>query len=261
MMNNSEFDPMKQTNLIGSYHNKPIEIYTGNTKFPSNTVTIFVQGLYGVFSMEEIEDKINLLSKKLISDNISHCVNYNSSRDFSFIPETEHEERAKAFVEKTFEQELDDLKKVVSWAMDNSKKIFGIEKDNLVLNINGNSIGGTLAILLKEFFQKIKKISLCGSGCGTNGSTKPILSSHPAEEIILDSVKTFTGELFLLQGGEDTKVPKESGLKILKNASLAKTTHIIVPGANHNFSKMYGMNNKKAEKHFVQILFDFLSKI
>lgn len=251
---------MKQTNLIGSYHSKPIEIYTKNIKIPSNTVTVFVQGLYGVFSMAEIEDKINLLSEKLISDNISHCVNYNSSRDLSFTSETEYEERMEAFVEKTFEQELDDLKKVVSWIIDNSKKIFGIEKDNLVLNIHGSSIGGTLSILLKEFFQKIKKISLCGSGCGTNGSTKPILSSHPAEETVLDSVKTFTGELFLLQGGEDTKVPKESGLKILKSASLAKTTHIIVPGANHNFSKMYGTNNKEAEKYFVQILFDFLSK-
>lgn len=157
MTNNSEFDPMKQINLIGSYHSKPIEIYTKNVKIPSNTVTVFVQGLYGVFSMAEIEDKINLLSKKLISDNISHCVNYNSSRDFSFISETEYEERVEAFVEKTFEQELSDLKKVVSWVVDNSKKIFGIEKDNLILNIHGNSIGGTLAILLKEFFQKIKK--------------------------------------------------------------------------------------------------------
>ena len=209
---------MKQPNLIGSYHNRPIEIYVGNTKCPSNTVTIFVQGLYGVFSMAEIGDKINLLSEKLIADNISHCVNYNSSRDFSFTSETEYEERMRAFSEKTFHQELDDLKKVLSWTIDNSKKIFGIEKDNLVLNIHGNSIGGTLAILLKEFFRKIRKISLCGSGCGTNGSTKPILSSHPAEETVLDSIKTFTGELFLLQGGEDTKVPKESGIKILKNA-------------------------------------------
>lgn len=252
---------MKQINLIGSYHNRPIEIYTKIVKIPSNTVTIFVQGLYGVFSITETGDKINLLSEKLIVDNISHCVSYNSSRDFSFTSETEYEERMKAFVEKTFEQELDDLKKVVSWVTDNSKKIFGIEKDVLILNIHGNSIGGTLSILLKEFFQKIRKISLCGSGCGTNGSTKPILSSHLAENIILDSVKTFTGELFLLQGSEDTKVPKESGLKILKGASLAKITHVTVPGANHNFSKMYGVDNKEAEKHFVQILFDFLSKI
>ena len=52
------------------------------------------------FSITETGDKINLLSEKLIVDNISHCVSYNSSRDFSFTSETEYEERMKAFVEK-----------------------------------------------------------------------------------------------------------------------------------------------------------------
>ena len=58
---------MKQINLIGSYHNRPIEIYTKIVKIPSNTVTIFVQGLYGVFSITETGDKINLLSENLSS--------------------------------------------------------------------------------------------------------------------------------------------------------------------------------------------------
>lgn len=252
---------MKKITLKGNYHDDPIYIYISKTIKPVQAVTIFVHGLYGVFDPTENTDKVNLLVKKLIGGNISHCLNYNSSRDFQFGHGTDYDKRREAFKEKTFLQELDDLKTVVQWIINNSEKAFGIKKIDLFINIHGNSLGGTLAILLEDFFPMIRKISLCGSGCGTNGSSKPILSTFFEEKVILDSISQFTGDLLLLQGGEDTTVPLESGLKILEHVVNAKNSHILVPGANHNFSKINGLENIEAKNQFINTIFDFISKI
>ena len=179
---------MNKIELEGSYNGKLIDAYIWKSQEPVDAVTIFVQGLYGVYSPDEHDDKVNTLVSMLISKGVSHCVDYNSSRDFSFSPDTDYDERKKAFVNKTFTQELDDLKSVVRWIIENSEKEFDIRKSDLILNIHGNSLGGTFAVLLEDFFPMIKKISLCGSGCGTNGSTKPILSTYFSEYIILDSI-------------------------------------------------------------------------
>jgi hypothetical protein len=250
---------MDRVQLTGSYNHKSIDAYIWKSHKPVSVVTIFVQGLYGVYSPGEQEDKVNMLVSMLTSKGISHCVNYNSSRDFSFNTDTDYDERKKAFIDKTFIQELDDLKSVVKWIVENSEKIFGIKKSDLILNVHGNSLGGTFTVLLDDFFPVIKKISLCGSGCGTNGSTKPILSTYLPEQTILDSISKFRGELLLLQGSEDTQVPLESGMKILAHAIHAKTSHMVVEGANHNFSKMCGEKSDLAKGKYITILFDFLS--
>lgn len=248
---------MEKIIIQGNYHLKPVDVYFTKSRQRTSKVTVFVQGLFGVFEPNDQEDKINLLVKKLTEEGVSHCVNYNSSRDFSYDSQADFNYRMEAFKEKTFEEELGDLKSVVKWVIDNSSEIFGITKEELKLNICGSSLGGTLAVLLEEHFPIIEKISLAGSGCGTNGSTKPILSTHYPEKDILDAVSTFKGKLLLIQGGEDTTVPLESGRKIIENASSASVSHIIIPGANHNFSKLNGEKSTKVKEEFVQALFDF----
>jgi hypothetical protein len=246
--------------INGNYHNRPTDVFVSKTKESVKSVTIFVNGLYGVFDPTEKTDKLNILIKKLVEGDITNCVSYNSSRDFEFDSTLEYRERIDAFKDKTFLQELEDLKDVVGWVTGNCEKIFGIKREELVLNIHGNSLGGTLAILLCDFFPSIKKISLCGSGCGTNGSTKSIMSTIIDEEDILKSVGLFEGDLLLLQGGEDTTVPQESGLKILNYAIKANKIHIVVPGVNHNFSKIWGIENDEVKEMFVAVIFDFLTK-
>lgn len=243
---------MKQHLLIGSYETNPVKVWSFPSHNKTSKTAIFIHGLYGHFDPLETTDKVNLAIKKLTEAGIAHCVVFNTSRSFDFGSDMDFTERKKAFERKTFIQELDDIKSVIKWV---------IEKDEQTrLYIHGNSLGGTFATLLKEFFMKIDKISLCGSGCGTNGSAKPILSTYPPEEEILNSIANFKGELLLIQGDEDTTVPKESGMKIIKNAIHAKTSVIIVPGANHSFSKLFGIETEKVAGIFASTVFDFFSK-
>lgn len=252
---------MEKITLNGSYHNKPLNIFVSKTNMSVNSITIFVHGLYGTFDPTENTDKVNMLVKRLTNEDITHCINYNSSRDFQYALATDYDKRNQAFKEKTFLQELNDLKIIVDWTINNSERVFGIKKNNLTLNIHGNSLGGTLAVLLNGFFPMINKISLCGSGCGTNESVKPILSTHFKEDDILKSVSLYSGKLLLLQGSEDTTVPRESGMKILDRAIYANKQYVIVPGANHNFSKIDGKENGEAKKRYVNAIFDFISKM
>ncbi|MHB1316715.1 MAG: alpha/beta hydrolase family protein [Minisyncoccota bacterium] len=251
---------MSVKSITGCYKQKSIEMFIKKTSGNIPVVAVFIHGLYGVFDQNEPGDKLNILINSLTAEGVAHCVSFNTSRDFSFSTKTEYGERKNAFKEKTFIQELGDVKKVASWIINNSEDTFGITKDDLILYVHGTSLGGTFAVLLGDFYSKIKKISLCGSGCGTNGSTKPILSTMFSEADILKPIKTFKGEIFLLQGSEDTQVPLESGLKILKHATSARTSHNVVFGANHNFSKLHGIENDKVEQEFISKIFDFLKK-
>lgn len=105
----------------------------------------------------------------------------------------------------------------------------------------------------------VKKISLCGSGCGSNGSIKPILCTMPSQGEILAGVQNYTGEILLIQGEKDDVVPRESGFKIIQAAKKAKAKLIVVPGVNHNFSKINGAKNPEAEQIWINSLFEFLN--
>ncbi|MEI7463220.1 MAG: alpha/beta hydrolase [Candidatus Taylorbacteria bacterium] len=252
---------MERATINGSYNNNPLNIYISKSVKDIMVVTVFVHGLYGVYDPKNDTDKINILTERLCTENVSNCVNYNSSRDFEFDSGLSYIERSKAFQDKTFLQEFYDLEKVIFWLLDNCEEIFGIQKSKLVLNIHGNSLGGTLAVLLVDFFSDIKKISVCGSGCSTNGSTKPILSSLVDEDIILKTASHFRGEFLLLQGGEDLVVPLESGVKILNSVAGFDKKHVIISGANHNFSKIYGVDSSEVSEKFACTIFDFIAKM
>lgn len=249
---------MEKYIIRGSYGNRLIKIHVRKSLALSNYVTIFVHGLYGFFNENDINDKVYILAKKLTEESVSNVICYESSRDFSFDGSLSYEKRQESFKEKTFTQELNDLKKVIDYIIDNSEKLFGIKKKNLILNLHGNSIGGTIILMLTKYFPYIRKISLCGTGCGRGTANRPIQSTTPDESILLDSISKYSGELFLLQGSKDNIVPLESGIKILNHAKRAKIIHREIEGANHNFSKINEVETREATNIFVNEIFDFL---
>jgi len=247
-----------ETFLTGNFKSF-IKLGIYKAKRKTNKVYINVHGLYAMSG--DIGSKSKLLGGKVLENNIANVVQFSSSRDWNIFPsDGNYPKQQKAFVGKTFQQEADDLRDTIDLIVDQSKSLFGIDKEKLRFYVVANSIGGTVISTLKDKFKYIDKIVLAGSGTRPSDSTKPILSTCPSEKEILDSATNFRGELLFLQGSKDDIVPIEAQDKLFANYKRARKQKIIIEGANHNFSKINDENKRLAQKLYVDFVLKFLTQ-
>lgn len=226
------------------------------TKKKNNKIVVNVHGVYGMSG--DPGSKSKLLGSRIIEKNIANVVQFSSSRDWTIFQDGVWDKQIESFKTKTFQQEADDLRDTIDLILDQSESLFGIKKEDVKLYIVANSIGGTVISTLKDKFKHIDKIVVCGSGTGSSSSTKPILSTCPPEKEILKSTTTFKGDVLLIQGSKDDVVPLEAQDKLLKSYKKAKTTKVIIDGANHNFSKINGKDKRLAYKLYIDFVLKFL---
>jgi len=248
---------MRHTQLHGSYHDKPVDVYVYATTRPTSVATVICKGLFGVFDPSHAS-AVNVLGDLLLEHNVSNVVFFNSSRDFAFSADSDFESRTRAFGDKTFDDELADLRAVTLYVTEHAGSLFGCDHADLTVYVHGTSIGGTLALMLTAEYPHIKKLSLCAPPSSRGSSHKPIISTMPEQSALLSVARQFTGDLFLLCGEEDTIVPRESSFKLLEHATHAHTSFRIVPGASHDFQTLYGVETPEAHEAFASAVFDFL---
>lgn len=167
--------------------------------------------------------------------------------------------KSKLLGNKILKEEADDIIFSIQLILDQSDKLFGIQKEKLRFYIVANSVGGTIISTLKDYFKYFDKIVLCGSGTGSSSSTKPILSTCPPEKVILSSAEAFTGQVLFLQGDKDDVVPLEAQDKLLGSYKNAKAQKIVIKGANHSFSKIDGKNKILARNLYANSIANFLN--
>jgi len=128
----------------------------------------------------------------------------------------EVEDKKAQFERKTFQQECQDFEHAFEYCRENV-----LEKDTLIHGI-AMSFGGTTLLGLSPVLHSMNTVMFIGSGCGRNPeTTKPLLSTLPETEILLESIKKFTGSFVFLHGGKDAVVPLESQRKIFDAADNA----------------------------------------
>jgi dienelactone hydrolase len=237
-------------------HKSFVKLGVIKAKRKSNNVLIIVHGLYG--QAGDPNSKSRFLGNTVLKANVAHVVYFSSSRDWGVFKDNNWEKQVEAFKGKTFKQEADDLRDTIDLLLDQSEFLFKVKKDELKFSIIANSIGGSVISTLKDKFGFIDKIVLAGSGTGSVSSDKPILSTEPPESEILKSTSNFTGDVLSIQGGEDSTVPLESQDKLLSGYKEAKSSKIIIEGANHNFSNIFGKDKRLARKLYTNFIIKFL---
>lgn len=154
--------------LKGNYRSF-IKLDIFKAKKKTNKIYLNVHGLYAMSG--DRGSKSKFLGNKILEKNIANVVQFSSFRDWNIFPnDGTYSRQQKAFTGKTFQQEAQDLRDTIDLILDQSKLLFGVEKDKLRFCIVVNSIGG------------IDKIVLAGSGTRPPDSTKPILSTCPTEK-------------------------------------------------------------------------------
>lgn len=243
--------------LKGNYKSF-VKLNVFRAKKRTNKILVNVHGLYATCG--NIGSKSKLLGSKILEKNIANVVHFSSSRDWSVFPsDGNFKKQQESFKGKIFQQEADDLRDTIDLILDQSKLLFGIEKESTRLYIVANSIGGTVVATLKDKFKYIDKLVLVGSGTGGQGSTKPILSTCPSEIDVLNSARKFESQLLFLQGSKDDIVPFEAQDKLYKAFKKANKNKVIIQGANHNFTKINGENKRLTQSLYVDFILKFLS--
>lgn len=220
----------------------------------SNKVLLNVHGLYGISGDKGSKSK--LLGNSVLKSNLANVVQFSSSRNWSIYNSEDKELSKQAFINKTFEQERNDLIDTIELIKQSSSELFSIDKVKFI--IVANSLGGTITSSLSDEFDNIEKIVLCGSGTGASSPNKPILSTYPTKEFIIDSAKRFKGSLLFLQGSKDETVPLFSQQELFDSYKSAKKEMKIIEGANHNFSSINGKNKKLAYQLYLENIIKFL---
>ena len=140
--------------LKGNYKSFTKVLVSKSSKKTSN-VLVNIHGLYGLSG--DHGSKSKYLVRIITKSGLANVVLFNSSRDWDIAGDNgDFEKQKKAFGEKTFEQELQDIRDMMNLIIDQSTYLFGIKKDKLKLFLVGNSLGGTLITCLDEYFKYIK---------------------------------------------------------------------------------------------------------
>lgn len=218
-----------------------------------NTTYILAHGLYGS-SYSDL--RYQELVEKITKHQLGNVFTYETSRliDFSQKKNLDYNYYQRAFLGKTFNDELSDVKKLFKYLVNNL-----LEKTQQQLVVVAFSLGGTLtSFLLKQYKNKIKQIFLFGSGITTKGFTKPITSTYPDAKIILNNFQNYPGEIYLIQGSQDVVVPLKPARKMITESGQASVRNLtIFKNIDHSFRYL---NGKLAIKSINQLIFDYLQK-
>ncbi len=128
-------------NIEGTYGDGIIQVNTFKIENNPN-VTINIHGTFG--SMNGGSGKYRNFAETLATDGASNVVLYESSRKQAEIDPTttdRYKQKQAKFIGKTFSDELEDARRVLRDTIENSLSLFGVEKTNLAITLNGNSLG------------------------------------------------------------------------------------------------------------------------
>lgn len=205
-----------------------------------------VLNIHWVYSSKN--DKVQKrFAEKIWKNNDANIILFSSSRkNIDFDKNlTEKENLLKKFCWKTFLEELKDSKIVLKDILENSKKYFWVEKKDLNIIINWNSLWGTIAFFLAFEFPEIKNISTVWTWFRKQKWETPIIDTFPLLEEYKKVLRNFSWKYLLNESGNDNKFSTESFSEFFENIQAKEKKRIFYPWVNHPFSELFWENSEK----------------
>jgi len=222
---------------------------------PSNSVFINIHGAFG--ESGDSGSKSQKLGELIASAGVANVMYVSTSRDWELYKKLPKKLQSEAFPNKTFIDEQNDIKDSIDYILHKSKEHFGVSTPTLFLV--ADSLGGTVIASLVGNYPQIKKLVLCNSGISSVSSDHCIFSTIISSDKIKESAATYKGSLLCLQGGMDVAVPNALQNELFESFKLATKTKILIAGANHNFSSLYGKDKELANKVYIDNIIDYLN--
>jgi len=226
--------------ITSDFGEKESEIFIYQSEKETNKVLFIIKGMYGRHTpFDGITTKlkwdiqfVNRFTKDI------HVVCCNTSIR-KIDTETDFEDKGKAYLGKTFQQEVGDIQKIIKRVKDIFHNL-GIQTPDFYFL--GKSFGGTLLLGLQEILDA-KAIYMLGSGCGKSENTlKTLLATIPEEVNLLKNISRYNnGKFYFFRGELDDVVPKESQEKIINAVNKDIVEYVVLKGVDHKFEKINGV--------------------
>ena len=243
-MKDPETAEKSETKLEGIFGNKEIKLETlavpGNNKLLIN-----IHGSYG--SISGNNDKYRKLANSLQTIEASNVTLYESSRkDIDVIERSEDEftTKKRRFEGKTFKEELEDLRKVIKHCLDNSQELFGISAEELEITLNGNSLGGILALVIAHEFPQIKNVSTVGTGLKLENTDEALLRTLPEPNELKDEMNKFKGKFLMQYGTKDDVFSDQSFTELYESIDTSKSLFKFEQ-VDHTFNHLDGKSSSR----------------
>ena len=233
----------KQSTIVGAFQNEPISIE--HYEVPgSNKLVINLHGTFG--NMHGSSGKYQDFATDISWNELAHAVLYSSSRDWTKAKKLDdsYESKIAIFQGKTFTEELEDARRVVSESIRRLKDSLS-EGAKIEVTLNGNSLGGILAFYLAQEFPEIQAIVSVGTGLRTEMWSVPILSTFPDIDSLKEVLSAYTGK-FLMQFGTNDNIFSEKSFEALFQAVWTEQkSYVRYIWVDHSFKSVNGESSEK----------------
>lgn len=233
-------------NLESDYGNTGIDIAVFHAD-RSRSLVVNIHGAYG--TMKSGSGKYWRMAKALHSSGAAHVVLYQSARNRSSDAPPEslsYQARKQAFVGKRFEHELEELRRVLRYCQTHSSELFGEPFDQLKMVLNGNSLGGVLAIAVACELPQLRAVQMVGTGLYLPQQESESRTLYPTPETIRSYAEHFSGDLVAHYGTADTVFSAQSCVDLVHCFRNARTRLIAHQGVDHAFDRRNGVEDRDA---------------
>lgn len=228
-----------ETSIPSSYQGLPITLHIRKGSQTSNVVLILHPGAFeSAWGDNERYKKILLWLQGHLSSRPTILTYETSRQQVPILKLSTHDPLywqkkesywQQAFAGKTFDHELDDVRKVYQYIR---KKLHPQQ-----IYVLGFSVGGTIAMILSPEVPAINKLCVVGSAISTKRPHLPVLTGYPTKEWILKRIASYPHDIKIMQGRRDTVVPlgdAEVIFHALRSPAYASFERFA--GADHMFS-------------------------
>lgn len=192
------------------YWDKKIKISTLNVP-DNNKIVINIHGTF--WSMNWWNNKYLNFAQNLQNEEVANVVLYESSRkDMEIDPSItdRYKQKQAKFVWKTFNDELEDARRVIQDTIKKSKELFWIDSQNLEITLNGNSLWWILAFYLASDFPQVKNIVSVWTWLRLEIKDVPILDTFPDISELKEKLESFKWKYLSYYWTEDDVFTEKS---------------------------------------------------
>lgn len=236
------------------YWDKEIKI----SAFPCENNDNIVINIHGTFgSLTWSNDKYLHFAQEIQQNQLAGSVLYASSRKNMELDGTitdRYKQKQAKFIWKTFMDELEDARRVIKWVIENSSNNFGVQRENLKITLNWNSLGGILAFYLASDFSEVKNISTVWTWLRLEIKDVPILNTFPDASEIIEKLQAFRWNFLMQYWDEDDVFTQEAFESFYKNVGTENKSFLHMLWVDHTFWKVSWETSSTPYKQVFQSL-------
>lgn len=222
--------------LEGTFGTKQID----TEFFPVPNSPNLIINIPGIFETKDgYKGKFRRLAQTLQTQLIGNVVIFDSSK-LPLLSTDSPEQIIDQLKGKTFDQEIEDARRVIGYYVTNSRNLFGVEDKDLILTLNGNSLGGVIGLTLSGEFPQMQYLSTVGTGSRLNlkSAEWSALTQFPSPDQLKKFAENYRQKVMVQFGTEDEVFSSESIIELYRMFSNAQKSLCKFGYVDNSFNRL-----------------------